>query len=392
MTNIRKTHIITGLVILGFTLLAACTPVLVGVTTQSPELLYTQAAATIGVQMTLQAGETAAAQLTQIALLPTNTETSVLPTATQEPPTATPTQAPPTPTSPPPTKTPVPCNLASFVKDVSIPDGTEFEPNAKFTKTWRLQNVGTCTWQKTYDLVFVSGDRMDGPAAGDINVTVKPGETVDLSVNLRSPGDQGKYTGYWMLRDDDGKLFGLGAAGDKAFWVNIQVIARKLIYIDMSEKYCEASWSSNAGALPCPGDTGSTSTGYVVRVNNPTLETGAVDNEPALFVRVDESAQGYIQGRFPAFKVKAGDRFQAIIGCGADNKNCLVRFELLYRIEGSNVQTLGAWEEKNDDRFARLDVDLSSLRDETVTFILRVSNSGSSNDDVAYWLHPRIVR
>src|SRR5690349_12154805 len=38
------------------------------------------------------------------------------------------------------------CDSAAYVKDVTIPDGTIFSPGAQFTKTWRLQNIGTCTW------------------------------------------------------------------------------------------------------------------------------------------------------------------------------------------------------------------------------------------------------
>src|SRR5512142_2240252 len=38
------------------------------------------------------------------------------------------------------------CNAASFVKDVSIADGTVIGQGQNFTKTWRIQNVGTCRW------------------------------------------------------------------------------------------------------------------------------------------------------------------------------------------------------------------------------------------------------
>ena len=35
---------------------------------------------------------------------------------------------------------------AQFVADVTVPDGARYDPNAAFTKTWRLRNIGTCTW------------------------------------------------------------------------------------------------------------------------------------------------------------------------------------------------------------------------------------------------------
>jgi hypothetical protein len=406
MFQVQRISIFTGLLGFSLAVLAACGPIFDRMATPEQDLLYTQAAATIGVQLTLQAGETAAAQLTQISSQPTPTASATveLPTATSvpsltldpsptpTPPTATPTQVPPTHTLLPPTATAVPCNLVGFVEDISVPDGTQFEPNQYFTKTWRLKNVGTCTWQSSYDIVFVRGDRMDSPAASDLNVTVKPGGTLDLALKLRAPADPGKYIGYWQLRDNNGELFGLGSAGDKAFWVNISVIPRKLIFYDLAEKYCEASWSSASGALPCPGDASSTASGFVIKENNPQLETGSFDNEPALFVRVDESSQGYIQGEFPAFTVKAGDHFRAIIGCAYPNKNCYVQFELNYRIDGGPVQSLGSWDEKNEGQWRRLDIDMNSLRDKSVTLILRVSNNSDSNDDLAHWLRPRVVR
>ena len=33
------------------------------------------------------------------------------------------------------------CDNATFVSDVNVPDGTEFQPGASFTKTWRLQTA-----------------------------------------------------------------------------------------------------------------------------------------------------------------------------------------------------------------------------------------------------------
>jgi len=49
-------------------------------------------------------------------------------------------------------------SLASFVIDVNYPDYTSISPNQPFTKTWRLQNAGTCTWQG-YSLTFTKGEQ-----------------------------------------------------------------------------------------------------------------------------------------------------------------------------------------------------------------------------------------
>lgn len=150
------------------------------------------------------------------------------PTQTPVPPTGTP--LPPTATAVPVTNTPLPtvtavsyCDWVTFVKDVSIPDGTKFSPGETFTKTWRLKNRGTCTWTPDYMLVFASGDQMGGTTAVRLPGYVYPGETVDVSVTLTAPAKRGHYVGYWMLRNPAGTLFGFGDSANKAFYVDINV-------------------------------------------------------------------------------------------------------------------------------------------------------------------------
>ncbi len=154
------------------------------------------------------------------------------PTATQtQIPTSTPTPLPtslPTQTSTP-TAVPIPCNLAGFVTDVTIPDGSTLNPGASFTKTWRLQNEGSCAWTTSYALVYSSGDLMNGAAVVSLPNNVNPGDTIDLSVNLTVPAAAGAYQGYWMLRDANGSLFGVGPDGSQPFWVKINV-ASSLVF------------------------------------------------------------------------------------------------------------------------------------------------------------------
>jgi hypothetical protein len=151
-------------------------------------------------------------------------------TDTPVPPTpVTPTVHPPTPTLPPtntPTATPLPCNRAEFVTDVTVPDGTDITIFDMFTKTWRLRNVGTCTWTSDYRIVFDHGDQMLAPDSAPITSgSVAPGATVDVSVPMEAPGTPGTYKGYWKLRGADGVLFGVSASGNVAFWVEIESIS-----------------------------------------------------------------------------------------------------------------------------------------------------------------------
>lgn len=54
---------------------------------------------------------------------------------------------------------------------------------------------------------------------------VRPGERVDISINLVAPIIPGHYRGYWMLRNSSGKLFGCGEFANKALFVDITSVS-----------------------------------------------------------------------------------------------------------------------------------------------------------------------
>lgn len=114
------------------------------------------------------------------------------------------------------------CNVAQFITDVTIPDGTILAPNANFTKKWRLKNVGSCAWNG-FTLAFDSGDDMNGPASKPV-AAVNPGQEIDLELNLTAPATVGNYRGYWRLITNGNVLVPVinGYQG-KAFYVDIKV-------------------------------------------------------------------------------------------------------------------------------------------------------------------------
>jgi hypothetical protein len=155
---------------------------------------------------------------------PTQEPTAEPPQPTPEPTTAEPPTETPSPTALPPSPTPGPTGCidsASFIADVTIPDGTTITTGDAFTKTWRLRNTGTCTWTSSYALVFSHGDQMGGASAVPFTGAVSPGNAVDLSVDLVTPGSAGTYQGFWKLRNNSGVLFGIGSGANNPFWVKI---------------------------------------------------------------------------------------------------------------------------------------------------------------------------
>jgi hypothetical protein len=114
------------------------------------------------------------------------------------------------------------CYVATFVADVTIPDGMIIAPGAKFTKTWRIRNDGNCVWDSTYSLILAQGDALGAPAKVALTGSVRPGQSVDLSIDMLAPTTLGAYAGYWRISTPFGGSFGVGSY-DQAMIVKITV-------------------------------------------------------------------------------------------------------------------------------------------------------------------------
>ncbi|MGB5843506.1 MAG: NBR1-Ig-like domain-containing protein [Anaerolineales bacterium] len=113
--------------------------------------------------------------------------------------------------------------VATFITDVTFPDGSIVSPGSSFIKTWRIKNVGTCTWNSEYALVFESGDAMSGPAYQQLtDIHIPPGESIDISVQLTAPDTPGTYRGDWKFRGPYGDIFGLSTGNP--IWVEVKVL------------------------------------------------------------------------------------------------------------------------------------------------------------------------
>jgi hypothetical protein len=128
-----------------------------------------------------------------------------------------------TPTLLPFTVSPLTCNKAAFVLDVGVPDDVNLAPSVTFTKTWRLRNVGSCTWNGNYSMVLVGGEPFSAPTPVSLPKIVAPGDTADVSIVMKTPSSMGTYQGYWMIQDASGNKFGIGANADTPMWVRVIV-------------------------------------------------------------------------------------------------------------------------------------------------------------------------
>jgi len=113
---------------------------------------------------------------------------------------------------------------SSFVSDVTIPDETVVEIGSTHTKTWLIKNSGKVAWPKEVEVVKLTlkKDKKVGVADGaSISLAeAKPGQEVEVSVELTVPSAPGKYRTANYSLAYNGKPF-----GDR-FWAIVK--AKKL--------------------------------------------------------------------------------------------------------------------------------------------------------------------
>ncbi len=289
------------------------------------------------------------------------------------------------------------CNAASYIADVTIPDGTYINPGAPFVKTWRLKNVGTCAWTPSYALSYYDGESFGNRSPVYLGRWVSPGQTIDVSITLTAPTSGGTYRGYWKLQNSTGIAFGIGGAATSAFWVEIRVLGptTTATSYDFIQNMCGGLWVYDGGAIPCPVNYNKLYLGYVQKLDNPILENGLPAGSPALLTVPQNKYNGFIQGIFRVDGgILKGDHFQATIGCQYGATNCSVRYQLDY---GQNTSTafVTLWKfiENYDGLYYNVDIDLSPVsyvKDPRI--VLSVYANGTADGDLAMWVNPRIVR
>ena len=193
----------------------------------------------------------------------------------------------------PPSATPTKavCEKATFVSDVTIPDNTVMTPGTAFTKTWKVRNDSTCTWDLNYALVFAGGTLLSRQNTVNFPGQVPPGRTTDLSIEMTAPLAGGSYQSNWLLRSPGGTTFGVGPAGDNPLFVRILVTMpvepNPAYAFDFTARSCDAQWRSAAGVISC-NNISSDPRGSAIALAASPLERGQ-ENEPGLWVRPDQN-------------------------------------------------------------------------------------------------------
>lgn len=298
------------------------------------------------------------------------------------------------------TATPEPvCNQAELVQqgyaEAPADPGQPIPPGTEFTLILRLRNTGACTWTTDYKIVLVGSSGLGVADEQAFTVPAVPGQTVDLPVAVTAPDENGDYSASWQLQAPDGEVFGYGMTGESAFVLDITVGQANVGYgFNFIANACSAVWDSNrATFLPCNGGDRDTFIGYVHYQESANVEGGERDGKPTINVHPDRGRDGFMSGRFPAYRVGIDDHFVAVIGCMGSSADCKMRFELRYRTGGGDTGTLAGWSEKGDGEVHFVDVDLSALAGQTISFVLYTEHEGGERElSDGFWQEARILR
>lgn len=122
--------------------------------------------------------------------------------------------------------TPAACtNAATFVADVTMPDGSEIPTGVTFSKTWRIKNSSDCTWDGRYHFVHTGGSTLGAVTETlPLPAIIAPGQTIDISIQFLAPVTPGSYKSDWRLQSPQGGFFGVGQH-NAPLWLKVTVVS-----------------------------------------------------------------------------------------------------------------------------------------------------------------------
>ncbi len=157
------------------------------------------------------------------------------------------------------------------------------------------------------------------------------------------------------------------------------------------DKLCDAEWRSSAGTLSCPGKEDDPQ-GAVTLPSTFTREDGVSTDSSAFLVQPEMVEFGWIKGAYPPFDVQSGDRLRATVGCLQNQISCAVTIEVQFRLKNTHDYALVTWSEKYDGQVSTIEIDLTPLAGQSVTFTITAYAEKASVHNKIFWLTPGIWR
>jgi hypothetical protein len=115
-----------------------------------------------------------------------------------------------------PTLTPTCTDNLTFVRDVTIPDGTVVAPGSLLDKQWLIQNSGDCNWDSGYHLRLISGNAL-GASTDQALYPARSGTQATERILFTAPQEAGEFISEWQAFNSNGIAFG------ESFFIKIVV-------------------------------------------------------------------------------------------------------------------------------------------------------------------------
>jgi hypothetical protein len=111
------------------------------------------------------------------------------------------------PTSPQPSPSPDCQSNLLFLEDITIPDGSQVNPQESLDKRWLVRNSGSCNWDHRFSLRLIAGPDLGANPEFSL-FPARSGTEAEIQVIFTAPNEPGAYRSAWQAVDPDGDLFG----------------------------------------------------------------------------------------------------------------------------------------------------------------------------------------
>ena len=98
-------------------------------------------------------------------------------------------------------------NNLDFIKDLTIPDGTDVSPESTLDKRWEVENNGGCNWGEGYRLRLIAGPDLGLQKEQALYPARSGGRTV-IRMAFKAPSEPGTYRSAWQAFSPQGEAFG----------------------------------------------------------------------------------------------------------------------------------------------------------------------------------------
>jgi Ig-like domain from next to BRCA1 gene len=106
-----------------------------------------------------------------------------------------------------PTSTPACTDNLTFLEDLSLPDGAVVHPGDVLDKRWLVENSGSCNWNESYRLKFLSGADLSASIEQSL-YPARSGTKAIIRIVFTAPDEPGTYQSAWQAYDPQGNPFG----------------------------------------------------------------------------------------------------------------------------------------------------------------------------------------